>query len=819
MQSNQDSFGPNQFSDELERCEERLKALEEERASLLKKIGFLRTEKISRAKEWIEPRPSVPSKDKTLPVFSSQEKLDIFRSLFRGRTDVFPKLWINPNKGTKGYAPACFNEWAPNICGKPQVKCGECPNQAFIPVDDQAMLNHLQGRHTLGVYPMLHDESCWFLAIDFDKSTWKQDVKALAETCQNVGLACSVERSRSGNGAHVWLFFESPVPAVQARKMGCFLVTETMSHRHELSMESYDRLFPNQDTMPKGGFGNLIALPLQYEPRQHGNTVFLDQDLNPIPDQWGYLSSIKRITFDHVEAIANEASRKGKVTGVRFAEQGDDEDTLPWNRPPSGKSEFARVSGPVPTEIKVTVAQKLFVEKVGLPSPLINQIKRVAAFQNPEFYKKQSLRLSTALTPRIITCAEETPEYICLPRGSMDDLEELMQGYGTKVKTEDRRNPGKDLALKFQGDLSELQTKAAQLLLKHDIGVLVAPPGMGKTVMGIFMAVSRGLTTLILVHRAPLLDQWVSQLSLFLGISEKEIGRIGAGKRKPNGKLDVAMIQSLTRKGKVEDLVADYGHVIVDECHHLPALSFEKVLAEVKARYILGLTATPQRRDGLHPIISMQLGPVRFAVNAKKQGELRPFHHRLVVRETRFALENPLSKPTIQELYSDLVKSQSRNQIILEDVLAALKENRSPILLTERKEHLDYFREKLQDKVRHLVILQGGMTSKKRKASTSQITEIPEGEERLVLATGRFIGEGFDDARLDTLFLAAPISWKGTLVQYAGRLHRKHPGKKEVRIYDYLDNSVPMLMRMFDKRMKTYRALGYAQNDSIGLNL
>jgi hypothetical protein len=394
---NKSSMGNNGPADELAHYESRLAELDRERALLLGKIKSIK----DGARENQAPcPPSIPTTIAAAPSsFSSSEKVVVFRSLFRGRTDVFPKLWINPNKGTKGYAPACFNEWAPNICGKPQVKCGECPNQAFIPVDDQAMLNHLQGRHTRGVYPMLHDETCWFLAIDFDKSTWKQDVKALAETCQKVGLSCSVERSRSGNGAHVWLFFESPVPAVQARKMECFLVTETMSHRHELSMESYDRLFPNQDTMPKGGFGNLIALPLQYEPRQHGNTVFLDQDLNPIPDQWGYLSTVKRITFEQVEAIANEASRKGKVTGVRFAEQGDDEDTLPWNRPPSGKSGFTRISGPVPTEIKVTIAQKLFVEKAGLPSPLINQIKRVAAFQNPEFYKRQSLRLSTALTP------------------------------------------------------------------------------------------------------------------------------------------------------------------------------------------------------------------------------------------------------------------------------------------------------------------------------------------------------------------------------------------------------------------------------------
>ena len=743
------------------------------------------------------------------------EKVALFRQRFRGRGDVYPKLWTNAKTGRTGYAPACSNEWVRGICEKPRVKCGECPNQAFIPVSDQAILDHLQGRHVIGVYPLLNDETCWFLAADFDKNSWTEDVAAFRETCRHAGLSVAVERSRSGCGAHVWFFFTAPVAARTARAMGCYLITDTMARRHELSMGSYDRLFPNQDTMPRGGFGNLIALPFQHEPRQRGHTVFLDEQMIPYPDedQWTSLASIPRIDPQTVELIAREATRQGRVIGVRMAETSDDEDVEPWARPPSGRPLAAQITGTLPTSIRAVLGQRLFVEKAGSPPALLNQIKRLAAFQNPEFYKKQRMRLSTATTPRVITCAEEFPEHLALPRGCLGDLEDLLRAYDVTLTVDDRRIVGDETTWTFHGALTPVQTQAADALLAHDLGVLVAPPGVGKTVVGAYLAVRRGRNTLVLVHRRPLLDQWVAQLALFLGIDPKAIGQIGGGRRAPNGRLDVAMIQSLVRKGRVDDLVAGYGHVIVDECHHVPAVSFERVLSEVKARFVTGLTATPQRRDGHHPIAQMQLGPVRFMVDPKHHAARRPFAHRLIVRDTAFRDVGPEPTRGIQALYAQLATDEARNELILNDVISALHEGRTPIVLTERKDHLDYLATRLRPFTRHLIVLQGGMTGKAREETRTRLTTLPDDEERLVLATGRYAGEGFDDARLDTLFLAMPISWKGTLVQYAGRLHRLRPGKTEVRIVDYVDRHVPMLARMFEKRLRGYRAIGYTETE------
>jgi superfamily II DNA or RNA helicase len=464
--------------------------------------------------------------------------------------------------------------------------------------------------------------------------------------------------------------------------------------------------------------------------------------------------------------------------------------------------------------VHAVLAQKLFVEKAGLPSPLLNQMKRLAAFQNPEFYKRQSMRLSTATTPRVIACAEELPQHIGLPRGCATDLKMLLGEHAVLLDAEDQRVVSEPLKLQFQGKLTAVQERAARSLLEHDIGVFVAPPGVGKTVVGTYLVAERGCSTLILVHRQPLMDQWLAHLSLFLGIEPKEIGQIGAGRKTRNGQLDVAMIQSLVRKEKIEDLVANYGQVIVDECHHLPAVSFERVLAEVKARYVVGLTATPQRRDGHHPITEMQLGPVRFAVDPKTQAAQRPFAHKLIVRDTKFKTKMEGGAPSIQELYAALAADEKRNRLILDDVLQALEEGRSPILLTERKDHLDYFATRLGKFTRHLVVLQGGMTARAQREVKDRLAAISQGEERLLLATGRYIGEGFDDARLDTLFLALPVSWKGTLIQYTGRLHRLHPRKSEVRIFDYVDRDVPMLLRMFEKRLRGYRAIGYAKGEA-----
>ncbi len=510
-----------------------------------------------------------------------------------------------------------------------------------------------------------------------------------------------------------------------------------------------------------------------------------------------FLAQVRRIDPAFAHALADEAGRSGQVIGVRMSDAADEDDRTPWTRSPSGRPRKVVITESLPSTVKAVLSQRLFIEKVGLPSALLNQLKRLAAFQNPEYYKRQSMRLSTALTPRVIACAEDFPEHIALPRGCLPEAEAILLEYGVTLCVEDEREKGQTVDFAFQGTLTPLQEQAVNALLAHDTGVLVAPPGIGKTVVGTYLVAARMTSTLVLVHRKPLLDQWIGQLALFLGLEPKEIGQIGAGKAKPNGRLDVAMVQSLVRKGSVSDSVVGYGQVIQDESHHCPAVSFERVLAEVKAKYLVGLTATPLRRDGHHPILYMQLGPVRFAVDAKSRAARRPFDHKLVVRETGFSSAGLPDGAGIQELYAALAADQRRNDLIFDDVVRALEEKRSPILLTERRDHLDHFANRFRSLARNVVVLHGGMKPRERRDVIAQLASIPAGEERLLIATGRYIGEGFDDARLDTLFLALPVSWKGTLIQYTGRLHRLHPGKTEVRIYDYVDRPVPMLMKMF----------------------
>ncbi len=750
--------------------------------------------------------PSVPQ--------TSIEKVALFRSLFRGREDVYPRLWVSTRGDRKGYSPVCANEGNRALCDKFKVRCAECPNRRFAPMDDRVLLDHLQGRHVIGVYPLLLDESCWFLAADFDGEGWEEDATAVLDTCCRYAIPASLERSRSGDGAHLWIFFTAPVLAATARKLGCFLLTETMNRRPQLSMKSYDRLFPNQDTMPQGGFGNLIALPLQQEARKKGNTLFLGPSLAAYPDPWAYLAGLGRMSPSQVETIVDTATRHGKVLGVRFDPLEDGLDETPWERPPSGKPKKPRIEGEIPQKVKATRSHQIFVEKAGLPAGLHAEIKRLAAFQNPEFYQKQAMRFSTAGIPRIICAAEEHPAHIALPRGCEEELQGLLAEHGSTLVIEDRRCPGSPLEVAFQGQLTEVQQAAVDAIAPHDLGIFVAPPGTGKTVFGAHMVAMRGVNTLVLVHRKPLLDQWCAQLQAFLGLGKKEVGQIGGGKQKPTGRLDVAMIQSLASREGVLDLVGTYGQVIVDECHHAPAVSFERVMREVKACYVLGLTATPYRRDGLQRLLHFQCGPIRHQVHPLSREGQHPFSNRLIVREARF-----FGQGTIQDLYAALVADPHRNAMIIQDVRRALSEGRSPIVLTERRDHLDLLMESLKDAAPHVVALHGGVPAKARRTALQRLTEVPPSEPRLILATGRYIGEGFDDARLDTLFMAMPIAWKGTLVQYAGRLHRLHPGKEEVRIYDYLDDSLAVFRKMFEKRMKGYRAMGYHVDGSIALPL
>ncbi len=741
-----------------------------------------------------------------------EAKIALFRSLFRGRDDVYPRRFESRKTGKSGYQPACGNEWVPGVCEKPRIKCAACPHQQFLGVTDEVVRWHLSGQDdsgrdfAMGVYPLLRDETCFFLAARFDKAQWQDDAQAMLETCRRMNLAAALERSRSGHAGHVWLFFDQAIPATLARKLGAHLLTETMDRRPAIGLDSYDRLLPNQDTLPQGGFGSSMALPLQKRPREQGNSVFLDDRHVPHADQWAFLSSIRRIDRATVERIVAEAEKRGRVIGVRLAPA--DEDFAPRashrSQPP--------LDGPLPDRLDITLGDQVSIAKDSLPAGLHNRLLRLAAFQNPEFSKAQAMHLPTYDKPRIIACAQDNAHEIGLPRGCLDDVLDLLSDLRIEAVVRDERNMGKPLDVEFRGMLHPAQSLAACDLLAHDIGVLSATTAFGKTVVAAWLIAQRGVNTLVLVHRRQLQEQWVERLSAFLALPPKAIGRIGGGRKKPTGLLDVAIIQSLVRKGEVSDLIADYGHVIVDECHHLSAHSFEQVVRKARAKFVTGLSATVTRKDGHHPIVFMQCGPVRHRVDPRAQAAARPFTHAVYVRPTGF---RPSATPAedvrtqFQELYSALIADQARNQLICDEVVAAAGEGRSPLVLTERNEHLDCLAERLSSGIRHLVVLRGGMGKTELAAVNARLAAIPDNEPRALLATGRLIGEGFDDARLDTLFLTLPVSWHGTIAQYAGRLHRLHAGKREVRVIDYADLNVPMLARMFDRRCRGYEAVGY----------
>ena len=744
------------------------------------------------------------------------EKIARFRSLFRGRDDVYARRFENARSGKTGYSPACGNEWMRGVCDKPRVKCSDCPNPCWLGVTDEAIHWHLAGRDAddkpfvMGLYPMLRDETCFFLALDFDGEGWRDDMAAFALACRERGLPAAIERSRSGNGGHAWFFFEEAIPANLARKLGSHLLTETMESRPELGLGSYDRLFPNQDTLPRGGFGNLIALPLQKSARVQGNSAFLDEQLEPHADQWKFLGQIKKIPLQQFATLIAEAERRNRVIGVRVA---PDEDfaLTPWQAPPSRRAKDPPISGPMPGAIEAVLADQIYIPKEELPPALRNRIVRLAAFQNPEFYRAQAMRLPTFDKPRIIACAEDHPGHIALPRGCLDDLSGLFQTHKIRLVLQEERQAGTALDVEFQGKLRPDQQAAAEAMLAHETGVLAATTAFGKTVLAAWLISHRAVNTLVLVHRQQLMEQWVERLSQFLGVPQKSIGRLGGGRRKLTGTLDVALLQSLVRKGTVDDVVADYGHLVVDECHHLSARSFELVARRAKARFVTGLSATVARKDGHHPIIFMQCGQVRHRVDAKAQAAARPFEHRVMVRPTAFRTaseQDADARAEFQQLCGALVQDAPRNAMICADVSACLREGRHPLVLTERTEHMDLLAALLGQSGASVIRLQGGMGKKSMRVALDGLAA--DRANLVLLATGKFVGEGFDDPVLDTLFLAMPVSWRGTIAQYVGRLHRLHEGKTEVRVYDYADLNVPMLSRMFDRRCAGYEAVGYS---------
>jgi len=781
---NRPTISGNEINDELDSINHKLASLELEKKALIEK------------RETILQQSSNPQVATT--ELSVNQKVALFQKLFRGRSDIFANRWKNA-KGRSGYSVACDNEWVKGVCSKPKIKCSECSNRKYKALDDQIIYDHLSGKQVIGLYPLLMDNTCHLLVADFDKIDWQKSIAALAKACIGFNIPHAIEISRSGNGAHLWVFFSEAVLAKNARLLGFGLLDKAMEIHPDLSFDSYDRLFPNQDLMPDGGFGNLIALPLQYQARQRGNSLFVDINLKPYHDQWKYLSQVKSISSTQLGNLLTQltpsttASTDSKII----------DNQPPWEQGLVNKQILIENC---PEQVIITLANYLYIKVSELPPTLIVRLKRLASFSNPVFFKAQALRFSTHGIPRYISCARLEQGYLFLPRGCFDEVIELLKEQNITIEINDKRQVGDKLKnLNFLGTLRKNQTKAVNAMSRHCTGVLHAPTAFGKTVAAIGIIVKRKTNTLILTHSLQLLEQWQERLKLFL--HDIDIGSIGGGKRKPTGQIDIATYQSLINKkdNSVDPIIQQYGQIIIDECHHISAPRYEMLLNEVHSKYVLGLTATPDRQDGHQKIIFMLAGPIRHKVKSILSEKFE--QHVVVTKlysEATTVLATTEQRPRISDVYHWLTEDNKRTKKIVTDVITKISEGKHPLVLTERREHAEQINNLLIENNIQAVILRGAMRAKERRAANEQLDEA-----QVIVATGKYIGEGFDLPKLDTLFLALPIAWKGSLAQYAGRIHRESEGKDLVTIYDYVDSSVPMLERMFNKREKGYKAMGY----------
>ncbi|MDO5294124.1 MAG: DEAD/DEAH box helicase family protein [bacterium] len=786
--------------------------------------------------------------DRIIQEIITKNHARFFYTMFKGRTDVYSKRAgkANNKTGKTGYYTQCWNFWKDGICPKrtgKQVKCGECSKQRYKKLTGEDILNHLIGAKNdcsdvIGLYPMLEDETCNFLVFDFDNhdavanskdtvnqdNEWVDEVNAMRLICKEHEVPILVERSRSGKGAHIWMFFEEPVKAYVARKFGAALLTKGAESVNQKGFHSYDRMVPTQDTRPLGGLGNLVALPLQGQALKNGNSAFIDENWNAYPDQWKILKDTKKISKAFIEERSKEWTKDG-LLGIladdmsRCKEEYQKETCKPWEQK-SPRLELSDVDG----VLSITMSNQIYIGIENVKPRMQNQIRRLAAFSNPEYYKTQAMGFSTRGIPRIIACSQEYDKFIGIPRGCKEKLKELLKSSDILCHEKDERQAGKCIAVSFRGELYPEQKRAALKMLESDIGILGAATAFGKTAVGAYLVAERKVNTLVLVHNSEIMKNWVEDFEKFLEIREElpeyltpkgrlkkrksVIGRLYGGHNSITGILDIAMISSLGKKGEINQIVKNYGMVIMDECHHGASQTAEDVLNEVSAKYVYGLTATPKRDDGQEQKIFMQFGPIRYRYTAKDRAKEQGVEHFVYPRFTRLVNVNG-EQLGINEAYREVIASEVRNNQIITDVEECISKGRTPLVLTRFKEHAGILYEQLKTKSDHIFLLQGGRSSKEKELIRENMKEVPSSETIILVAIGQYIGEGFNYPRLDTMMLATPIAWQGNVEQYAGRLHRDYEGKQDVVIYDYVDTHIRVLEKMYHKRLRAYKKIGY----------
>ncbi len=765
-----------------------LEALRAENARLRDLLGLDRRSGAAKSAGWSprlfaaneQPDGAGPVAIVATHTSSQAEKVALFGSLFSGRADVFALRWENNRTGKSGWGPAVRGGWANT----------RRPDREYLPFGEDVIAEHLAGRTHAGLYPLLRGDACRLLACDFDGDGWLLDALAYLDAARSAAIPAALERSRSGDGAHVWVFFSGPVPAATARRIGVHLLREAMTVRGELDLASYDRLFPAQDFMPKGSFGNLIALPLQGACRKRGTTVFLDPStLEPFEDQWAFLSSIERLEPETTDALA-----------TAFGELAAGPDQSTYRCPPT-----AAGAPKPPAEVRAKAAAMIAIDRIGLPPALLSALKHLASLHNPEFYEKERLRFSTWDTPRFIRCYRETLGELHVPRGLRAGAADVVTKAGSRLIVVDDHPSPLPIDVTLRALLTPDQQLAVDVLAGEDLGMLVAPPGSGKTVIGCALVAHHRISTLVIVDRKPLVEQWRDRLVTHLDLAARQVGQIGGGRNRASGIVDVAMVQSLARRDDLAELCSCYGMVIVDECHHVPAVTFERAVREIPARRWVGLTATPYRRDGLAALMTMQCGPIRHRMTERPGAALRALD--LIVHETGHQPRE--DGQHIQTVLRAVVEDLERTSAICSDIAAAVGRGRNALVLTRWTEHLEQIVAELQALGVTPLVLHGGVGKKARVAVTAGLEQAAEQGGFVLAATASLLGEGFDCPPLDTLFLAFPIRFKGNVVQYVGRILRPTDTKIRVEVHDYVDVAVPVLARMHDERRTAYASLGF----------